>query len=336
MDLLTHILSSARTRCPLIADLRLADDVSLGFPHLSGVPFHYVVEGSCHLALQTRRVDLETGDFVMLPFWPGYRVETGTGQEQAEIVDLGERQGVLVDRLNAGLERPLSAHIGSTRQAVRLLSGIIALNGPGAEALRRDLPEVTLIRHSSGEIEPWLTAALDFISAEARAPEPGFGAVAERLIELVFVATLRRFLLQSAREKGRLQNITDLAVARALDALHAEPGRHWTLRDMAAASGQSRSGFAEHFRTVMEETPFSYLARLRMQQAAIMVQQGNRSTADIATRLGYRNAYSFSRMFRDVFGETPTQYRLHRRQDVVPDNALQAGTGRMQDGAQAL
>ncbi len=155
MDLLTHILSSARARCPLIADLRLADDVSLGIPHFPGVSFHYVVEGGCFLTFQTRRIDLEKGDFVMLPSWPDYRVETGTGMEQAEIMELADRQGVRVDRLGFGLERPLSSHVGASIQAVRLLSGIITLDGPGAEALRRDLPEVTLIHHTSDEVEPW-------------------------------------------------------------------------------------------------------------------------------------------------------------------------------------
>ena len=284
-----------------------------GIPHLDGIPFHYVVEGHCRLVFQARRIELSAGDFVMLPRSPDYRLETGTGQQRAEVLDFMERQGVPPDYLQTGLERPLFEMVGGASSAARLLSGIVALASPETEPLTRDLPEVTLLRNAKAQVEPWLVVAIDFITAEGSTPEPGFDAVAGRLIELIFVAALRRWLLQSDHEKGWMRGLTDPSISRALNALHAELGRPWTLRDLAAASGRSRSGFAEHFRAVMEETPFSYLARWRMHLASTLVEQGQRSIADIGASLGYQSSHAFARAFLARFGETPTQYRRRSR-----------------------
>ena len=309
MDLLTHVLESTRARSPLIADVRLGDDVSLGLPHLDGIPFHYVVDGHCRLVVQARHIELNAGDFVMLPRWPDYRMETGTGRQRAEVQDFMDRQGVPPDYMRIGLERPLFEVVGGASSAVRLLSAIVALAGPETEPLTRDLPEVTLLRNAKTQLKPWLVAATDFITAEGSAPEPGFGAVAGRLIELIFVTALRRWLLQSDYKKGWMRGLTDPSISRALDALHAEPARSWTLRDLAAAAGRSRSGFAEHFHAVMEETPFAYLARWRMHLASTLINQDRRSIADVGASLGYRSSHAFARAFLARFGETPTQYR---------------------------
>ncbi|WP_428391540.1 AraC family transcriptional regulator [Lichenicoccus sp.] len=313
MDPLTHILRSTRFRSPLIADLRLGIDVSLGFAHQPGIPFHYVVEGSCRLACQRQSVRLEAGDFVLLPRWPDYRVETGRGSQHIEIMDFAEQEGLAADYLKTGVDRALLTTVGGATAMVRLLSGIVTLAGQEHGPLMRNLPEITLVQNANAQNEAWLAAAIDLVSSEGSTPAPGFAAVAERIIELIFVMTLRRSLLGSAHEKGWVRGLADPTISRALDAIHAEPARHWTLRDIAAASGRSRSGFAEHFRATMEETPFAYLARLRMHLASGMVEEGRRSIADVGASLGYRSSHAFARAFTETFGETPTQFRRHGR-----------------------
>ena len=313
MDPLTHILRSTRFRSPLIADLRLGIDVSLGLPHQPGIPFHYVVEGSCRLECQRQSVQLEAGDFVMLPRWPDYRLGTGRGIERIEIMDFAEQEGLAADYLQTGIDRALLTVIGGATAIARLLSGIVTLAGQENGPLMRNLPEITLVRNAKAQNEAWMAAAIDLVSVEGSAPAPGFGAVAERIIELIFVMTLRRSLLESAHEKGWILGLADPTISRALDAIHAEPARHWTLRDIAAACGRSRSGFAEHFRATMEETPFAYLARLRMHLASGMVEEGRRSIADVGASLGYRSSHAFARAFAETFGETPAQYRRHGR-----------------------
>ena len=60
----------------------------------------------------------------------------------------------------------------------------------------------------------------------------------------------------------------DPVVSRAIACLHAQPSRHWTVEDLAADAGASRTVLGERFAKLLGAAPIEYLARLRMQLAA--------------------------------------------------------------------
>ena len=162
----------------------------------------------------------------------------------------------------------------------RQLSCRTAWNAP----LSRDLPRVTLLRDVKLAFEPWLIAAIDFISTDASKAEPGFGAIAERLVDLIFITAVRKSLLAGKHEPGWMRGLTDPTISRSR-ALCMKTGRRWTLRELAVLSGRSRSGLARHFKQVMGETPFAYLTRWRMHMSAGAIA-GGESTAETSFRLG--------------------------------------------------
>ena len=49
--------------------------------------------------------------------------------------------------------------------------------------------------------------------------------------------------------------------------MHADPGRRWSLGELAAEAGMSRTVFAQRFREKVGETPIAYLTRWRMMLA---------------------------------------------------------------------
>ena len=106
-----------------------------------------------------------------------------------------------------------------------------------------------------------------------------------------------------------MRGVTDATISRVLDAVHAQPGRRWTLASLAVVAGRSRSGLAAHFRDVMGEPPFAYITRWRMHLAAAAVASGDLSTAEIAASLGYEGPQAFSRAFAVAFQVTPAHYR---------------------------
>ncbi len=317
MDALSQVLQAARARSPLIADLRLGEDVSLSLPSLGGLPFHYVVTGRCRLETGTDRVDLAAGDLVMLARLHHYRLETGGGGRRVEIMDFAERDSFSLDGLRAGRNQLFARTIGDGRAEARVFSAILMPGGGDGNPLIRDLPLVTLLRDVKSLLEPWLISAIDFMAAEVREFEPGLGAIAERLIEVIFLSVLRKWLLDGSHEKGWMRGLTDPAISRVLNAIHAEPGRRWTLSGLATISGRSRSGLARHFREVMDETPFAYVTRWRMHLAGEVVAQGERSLADIAADAGYRGSAAFVRAFRTTYGETPAQHRRRCRDEAL-------------------
>ncbi len=315
MDTLSQILQATRARSPLIADLRLGVDVSIGVPALGGLPFHYVVKGACWLDTGSERRELKAGDFVMLSRLPYYRFETGSGACSIEVMDFAGPDNFSVDDLSTGIDHLLMRRFGDGPVEARILSVIVMPGEREGGPLTRDLPQVTLLRDATSMLEPWLHAAIEYMSVELREPEPGLGAIAERLIELIFIAVLRKWLLDGEHETGWLRGLKDPTISRVLNAMHAEPGRRWTLRDLAVISGRSRSGLAKYFKEVMDETPFAYLTRWRMQLASTALARGERSTANIGADLGYKGSQAFTRAFHTTYGHTPAQYRRRRRAD---------------------
>jgi AraC-like DNA-binding protein len=176
------------------------------------------------------------------------------------------------------------------------------------------LPEMLRLPLGGTALDTTLQAALELVCSDLQNPEPGFAGIAVRAIELVFVQTLRTWLLREKQEPGWGRGMADPCIRRALDAIHtAAPSRQWTVRQMAFAAAQSRSKFARTFLAEMGETPFSYLRRWRMYLAAVRL----RSTADrittIAAELGYANHYPFVRAFTAQTGITPSAYRQATR-----------------------
>ena len=313
MDTLSQMLQATRTRSPLIADMRLGSDISVGIQSLGGMPFHYVVEGSCRLESGADTVALGTGDFVMLVRSPNYRFQTGNGTTRIEVMDFAEHDGFSVSDLRSGRDHFLRRDIGEQPMQARIFSAILMPgNGPEAGPLTRDLPALMLQRNVKAQLEPWLGAAIDLMSPKSREPEPGLSAIAERLIELTFVSMLRNWLLDAPHKPGWMRGLTNPTISRVLNAMHEQPGRRWSLNDLAEVAGRSRSSLAEHFRDEMGETPFAYLTRWRMHLAAAAVARGDRSVAAVAVSLGYQGPQAFSRAFLAASGETPAKYRRRR------------------------
>lgn len=310
MDTLSLMLRATRARSPLIADMRLGPNLSVGVPAFGGMPLHYVASGACGLRTERESLELSEGDLVMLARTPHYRFRTGDGATRIEVMDFAERDRFSPDYMRTGADHLLTRDIGEPPMQARVLSAIIMPGeGPEAGPLTRDLPEVMLLRDTKSYLEPWLRAAMEFKSNGIGELEAGSSAIAERLIELIFVAALRRWLLDARPERGWMRGVTDTAISRVLNAVHKQPGRRWTLSGLAVIAGRSRSGLAAHFREVMGETPFGYITRWRMHLAAAAVTAGDRSTAEIAASLGYERSQAFSRAFAAAFGVTPAQYR---------------------------
>jgi len=82
-----------------------------------------------------------------------------------------------------------------------------------------------------------------------------------------------------------LTGLNDPHVGKALRLLHANPGRDWTVDDLAREVAISRSVLAQRFTELVGEAPMRYLAGWRMQLAKQMMRDGARNIQEVATRV---------------------------------------------------
>lgn len=79
--------------------------------------------------------------------------------------------------------------------------------------------------------------------------------------------------------------------------------------DMARAAGLSRAHFSREFKRAFGESPRAYLLTRRLERAAALLRNTDRSVADVCLSVGLQGIGSFTSSFGRHFGMTPTAYR---------------------------
>jgi AraC family transcriptional regulator len=104
--------------------------------------------------------------------------------------------------------------------------------------------------------------------------------------------------------------MTNLAqIARALDFIEDHLQSPIAVADMADAVGYSVYHFCRTFNQATHHTPYDYLMRRRLAEAAQELLGANRRVIDVALDYQFNSAETFSRAFRRVFDVTPTEAR---------------------------
>jgi AraC-like DNA-binding protein len=93
----------------------------------------------------------------------------------------------------------------------------------------------------------------------------------------------------------------DLADARYFEPLGVE--------DLAKAAGLSRAHFSREFRRAFGVSPHAYLLTRRLERAAALLRNTDRSVVDVCLAVGLQGLGSFTTSFKRAYGMTPTAYR---------------------------
>jgi AraC-like DNA-binding protein len=82
-----------------------------------------------------------------------------------------------------------------------------------------------------------------------------------------------------------------------------------TVDDMARAAGLSRAHFSRGFRREFGTPPHAYLLTRRLERAAALLRDTDRSVAEICLSVGLTSVGSFTTSFTRTYGVSPTAYR---------------------------
>ncbi len=109
----------------------------------------------------------------------------------------------------------------------------------------------------------------------------------------------------------------------AMDRAYAEPLDVPTLARIAHVS---EAHFIRQFRAAFGETPNRYLQRRRVERAMWLLRSTDKSVTDICMDVGFASLGTFSRVFRDIVGEPPSEYRRRGPLPPVPSCFAMAWT----------
>ncbi|MGN8159218.1 AraC family transcriptional regulator [Salinisphaera sp. RV14] len=185
---------------------------------------------------------------------------------------------------------------------LRLLLGHCDFESPDAALLVSLLPQRVHVRGQRR-----LAMLVKLVGEESRADRPARAMVLSRLLEVLLIEALRG-TGETAAAPGLAVGLADARLAGAIRAMHAEPRRAWTVAELASQAALSRSAFFERFRRTVGLAPMAYLLAWRMALARQMLGSNNSRIAQVAERVGYSSASTFSVAFTRHVGISPARY----------------------------
>lgn len=160
-----------------------------------------------------------------------------------------------------------------------------------------------------------LAAHLGIPAPEVKSPRGGDGTICKLMVTTVLLSALRAWAA-TAHEQAWPPRTDDPFLARVVSAVIDEPGREWSLDQLAALGAMSRSVFAARFRQVFGTSPASYVTEVRMRRAKDLLDAGT-GVSETSRALGYASDEGFRRAFRRHVGVAPSAWRAGRRELAV-------------------
>lgn len=259
-----------------------------------GQPFYCVIlDGSCRLVVDGHEpINLQEGDFVLIPAAHGF---TMTSLEPPTSENTDSAPVVL-------LHGEVRLGIQSGPTDVRLLVGHCVFGSPDAALLVSLLPQLVHVRG-----EKRLATLVQLVGEESREQRPARDVILARLLEVLLIEALRSTAGTQA-SPGLLRGLADERLAVAIRRMHESPTKPWTVAQLAKEAALSRSAFFERFNRAVGVAPMEYLLAWRMALAKNLLRRKEGGVADIAERVGYSSASTFSVAFTRHVGMPPTRY----------------------------
>ena len=269
--------------------------------------FCALLEGSTRLTVEGREeVVLQQKDFVLIPAAQSFIM---TSLERPAAADVDTAPIPL-----GGGEFRLGVQSGP--YDTRYLVGHCTFDSPDASLLVSLLPQLVHVRG-----EPRLTTLVELLGEESRVQRPARDVILAHLLEVVLIEALRSSA-GAALSPGMLRGLADERIAVAIRKMHEQPTQTWTMAQLAKQAALSRSTFFERFSRAVGIAPMEYLLAWRMALAKNLLRRKEGTVAEIAERVGYRSASSFSVAFSRHFGVPPTRYVFEQSEVVQSSGGM--------------
>lgn len=291
-DPLSQVIQLLRPRAVFSKGISAAGRWAVRYSEFGQPGFCAVIEGRCRLSVDGEKtVVLEAGDFVLLPATPAF---TMSGFEPAT--------PKLMDPKHAQSREEMRYGRQDGPPDVRQFGGYFTFQSPDASLLVSLLPRMIHIRGA-----PRLTQLVCLVGDEASAVRNGRDLILERLIEILLIEALRS-VPDEAIQPGLLRGLSVPRIAVALRRMHGDAGQSWTVDDLAREAGMSRSAFFEQFARTVGVRPMEYLLIWRMAVAKDLLRKGGIALDEVARKVGYGSASTFSTAFSRYAGMPPGRF----------------------------
>jgi AraC family transcriptional regulator, activator of mtrCDE len=162
---------------------------------------------------------------------------------------------------------------------------------------------------------------IELMREETLEQGPGSTTLVNHLSGALFALTLRLASITEASTGSLLALAQRPRLQPALSVMFDEPGKPWTLPELAALCHMSRATFARHFDEATGRSAADVLTEIRMAVAGRMLEQDTLTVAEIGEAVGYQSDAAFQRAFKRQVGITAARWRAQARRPISAGSA---------------
>ena len=171
----------------------------------------------------------------------------------------------------------------------------------------------------SEEAASKIRAQIGSICKEEQERRAGWQAAVRGELYRLMVITARE--LPNGEEETPRRDMQDLSLKKTLSFLAENYTRDISLKECADAMGFNMNYFSRFFRSHTGIHFHQYLTALRLQKAERLLLSTGLPITEIVYQSGFQNAKTFNRVFKNVHGCSPREFR---RGEFVPDQKGQS------------
>lgn len=307
-DLVSELLSGMRLRGVQYRRIQTGPEFGINFDAQPGhAYFHYLAVGNALLRGADGALhNLSAGSAVLIP----------QGEEHALLSD----RSVSVQHIDSFAAASLGDNVSgvdtcrntSTTPGAIMFYGCMEFDLGGMQGLGKLMPPFMLADAQNSRY-PGLVPIFTSMKNEICSGRIGFAGILARLAEVMAALIVRGWIECGCGDaSGLVAALRDPRLARAILALHRQPGHDWSVGELAAECNISRSVFAGRFQSTIGIPPLRYAAELRMRLAGQWLNRDRLTIDTVAHRLGYTSQAAFSRAYKRVTGHPPGAGRQRR------------------------
>lgn len=249
------------------------------------IPFHLVGSGSAWLHFEGQAPQqLTPHDLVMFPH---------------------DAHHVISDSETPPAQEQVNAPMSNDGEVTNLICGFFEFKNPVFFPVLDSLPKNIVLKSHEKDSGERIEFLIGFMLKELAAARPGFYTAIDQMAFLIFIEIMRKQMGSSDLQDGLLKALFDPRLGKALNGIHQQPEKAWTLESLAQTALMSRSNFADAFSKIVGLTPMKYLTHWRMNEARRLLKNTALSVASIAEKSGYESEAAFRKAYRNTLGEPP-------------------------------
>lgn len=302
IDILSETLMKMKLKAYFSGALDAGGHWAVESPSFDGFKLIVVLKGECWISIEglPGKYHLKPGDCILLT----------SGKPFIIAKDLSIQRKIQFDELKRSTQNGVMTYNGGGDFYSN--SAYFQFEGHLPKIMFGNLPPVIHIPEHM-EQAAILRWSLERFSSEVQGDKVGRTLIINHLAPIMLVQILRIYLASAKNEKNWLVALSDPKLSKAIEAMHSDYQRPWSLDELARTAGLSRSGFALNFKKQVGIAPMEYLTNWRMQYACELLQSGDHNVATVASAVGYESESAFSLAFKRIIKCRPGFYQKAHR-----------------------